>query len=396
MKQSFESNIRKMYAVRLLYNIYFISAVLVFFYTEWGHIKFSQILFLNAWFMFWIFLLEVPTGTVADFLGRKISIIFGFVTGIVGVLVYVSYPHYVIFLIGAVILAVSYTLLSGADEALIYDTLKELNQTEISKKVFSKMESFKLTGIVIGAVAGGFIAKTLGLRYPMLLQFIPFVIAIFLALSFKEPQVSGSKSVISFRVYRNILSDGIRYFLNNRILKILTLDMVVVFAFSWIIIWFYQALLQNVGVDIAYFGIVHAFMCLAQILIIGNFNRLERWLGSKKRLLFLSAFLTGVLYILLSFTRSVPLVILGIIFSAGFGLSRGPLFSNYMNKHIPSDKRATVLSTTSMLRTFSIVIGNIVAGFLADWSIPNTLLILGIAIIIFSLFSKIKEEHLID
>jgi hypothetical protein len=29
-------------------------------------------------------------------------------------------------------------------------------------------------------------------------------------------------------------------------------------------------------------------------------------------------------------------------------------------------------------------------------SIPNTLLILGIAIIVFSLFSKIKEEHLID
>lgn len=396
MKSTFESNIRKMYAVRLLYNTYFISAILVPFFTDWGRIKFSQILFLNAWFMFWIFLLEIPTGTVADFLGRKVSMMFGFAAGIIGVLVYVSYPHYIIFLVAEVILAVSYTLLSGADEALIYDTLKEINQTTISKKVFSKMESFKLAGILIGAVAGSFIAKTLGLRYPMLLQSIPFAIAGFLAFSFKEPRASERQPVVSFRAYRKILSDGVRYFLSNRILKILTLDMVIVFAVSWIIIWFYQALLKNVEVDIAYFGIVHAFMCLAQIFIISNFIRLERWLGAKKRLLFLSAFLTGVLYIMLSFTRSVPLVILGIIFSAGFGLSRGPLFSNYMNKHIPSDKRATVLSTTSMLRTFSIVIGNITAGILADWSIPNTLLILGIFIIIFSLFSKIKEEHLID
>ena len=396
MKQSFEANIPKMYAVRLLYNAYFISAVLVPFYTDWGHIKFSQILFLNAWFFFWIFLLEIPTGTVADFLGRKTSMLLAFATGIIGVLVYISYPHYVVFLVGEVILAISFTLLSGADEAFMYDTLKELNRTEISKKVFARMESFKLAGIIIGAATGGFIAKALGLRYPLLLQAIPYTFAGILALSFKEPQVSENKAAVSFGSYRKILAGGVKYFLNNRILKILTLDMVVVFAFAWIIIWFYQALLMNVGVDIAYFGIVHSLMCLAQIFVISNFTLLEKWLGSKKRLLFLTAFLTGVLYILLSAANIVPLVIFGIIFSAGFGLSRGPLFSNYLNKYIPSDKRATVLSTTSMLRTFAIVIVNTCAGFLADWSIPATLLILGIAIIIFSLFSKIKEEHLID
>lgn len=385
-----------MYAVRLLCWTHFISAILVPFFTEWGHIKFSQILFLNAWFFFWIFLLEVPTGTVADFLGRKVSIILGLAAGSIGVLVYASYPHYIIFLISEIILALSFTLISGADEALIYDSLKELKQTGISKSVFSKMESFKLAGIVIGAVIGSFIAKTLGLRYPMLLQSIPAAAACLLAFTFKEPRISAEKPVVTFRAYRKILSGGVRYFFKNRILKVLTLDMVFVFACSFLIIWFYQALLKNVGVDIAYFGIVHAFMSLTQIFIISNFLRIEKWLGAKKRLLFLSAFLTGILYILLSFSRFVPLVIFAIIFSAGFGLSRGPLFSNYMNKYIPSDKRATVLSVTSMLRTFSIVIVNITAGLLADWSIPNTLLILGIAIIVFSFLSKIKEEHLID
>jgi sugar phosphate permease len=172
--------------------------------------------------------------------------------------------------------------------------------------------------------------------------------------------------------------------------------MVMVFSFAWIIIWFYQALLKNAGVDIAYFGIVHAFMSLSQILIINNFIRLEKWLGSKKRLLFLSAFLTGAAFILLGMTSYAPVVIAGIFLCAGFGLSRGPLFSSYMNKYIPSDKRATILSTTSMLRTFSIVVVNTVSGLLADWSIPNTLLALGIASIVFSFLSKIKEEDLID
>jgi MFS family permease len=119
-------------------------------------------------------------------------------------------------------------------------------------------------------------------------------------------------------------------------------------------------------------------------------------LGSKKRLLFLSAFLTGAFFIVLGVTSYAPVVIAGIILGAGFGLSRGPLFSNYMNKYIPSDRRATILSTTSMLRTFSIVVVNTVSGLLADWSIPYTLLVLGMVVIGFSFLSKIKEEDLID
>jgi MFS family permease len=393
---SFESNIPKMYLMKLLYNMYFYSAIIVPFYTEWGGLKFSRILFLNAWFMFWNFILEIPTGTAADFLGRKVSLILGCIIGAVGVLVYASYPHFVVFLLAEVILSVSYTLISGADEALVYDSLKEINQAHISKKVFSRMESLKLTGIVIAAISGGFIAKHLGLRMPMIFQAIPLAIAGVLGATLKEPQITEKKPKISFYSYKKILFDGVKYFWRSKILKMLTLDMVIVFAFSWIILWFYQALLKNAGVDIAYFGIVHAFMSLSQILIINNFIRLEKWLGSKKRLLFLSAFLTGAFFILLGATSYAPVVIAGIILCTGFGLSRGPLFSNYMNKYIPSDKRATILSTTSMLRTFSIVIVNSVSGLLADWSIPNTLLVLGIATIVFSFFSKIKEEDLID
>ncbi len=396
---SFKNNIPKMYAIRLLYNMYFISAVLVPFYTEWGGITFSQILFLNAWFHFWNFLLEIPTGTVADFLGRKASLIMGCIIAVIGILVYCSYPGLTVFLIAEVIYAVSFTLLSGADEALIYDSLKEIGQTEISKKVFARMESFKLTGIVVGAVSGSLIAKFLGLRMTLLLQAIPIGIACLLTITMKEPPFSGEGKAMTFSAYRGMLLDGVRYFWRNRILKILTLDMVIISAFTWIIIWFYQALLMDAGVDLIYFGMVHGLMSVAQILIIGNFLRLEKWLGSKRRLLFLSAFLPGVFFIVLSLTQFAPIVVAAIIFSAGFGLSRGPLFSNYMNKHIPSDKRATVLSTTSMFRTFSIVIVNVASGVLADWTIPGTLMILGIAIILFSLFSsfsRLKEEYLID
>lgn len=394
--KSFKTNIGKMYAMRLLYNMYFISAVLVPFYTLWGRIKFSQILFLNAWFFFWNFLLEIPTGTVADFLGRRVSLMLGSIVGAVGALVYVSYPHFAVFLGAEIIFAISYTLLSGADEALVYDSLIEIDETATSKKVLARLEQFKLAGIMIGAAAGGFIAKALGLHMPLVLQAIPMTIAFFIGFSLKEPPVSKEKPAVSLSSYKKLLGDGVRFFWKSKILKVLTLDMVVVNALVWIIIWFYQALLQQSGVDIIYFGIVHTGMTIVEILVLHNFIRMEKWLGSKKRLLFFSAFISGAFFIVLGFTTYMPLVVVGILVSAGFGLTRGPLISNYLNKYIPSDKRATVLSTTSMLRTFAIVIINSTAGLLADWSIPKTLIILGTATIVFASFSQIKEEDLID
>jgi len=387
------SNIWKMYLVRMLSWTHFFAAVLVPFYTEWGGLRFAQILFLQAWFMFCVFLLEIPTGTVADFLGRKISIITGSCAGVLGAVVYASYPHYGVFLLAETIFAVSFTLFSGADEALVYDTLKELNRTQTSKKIYSRLESFKLAGIILGALSGSIIAKFLGLRTPMLLTSIPMGLTGLIAVSLREPE---SFRRVKAQPYRKILSEGIAYFFSHKILMVLALDMVVVATFCYLILWFYQPLLAVVGIDIAWFGTVHSMMCLAQIAVIANFIRLEKLLGRKRRLLLLSAAVPGALFIMLGLVHTTVLVVAAIILCAAFGLSREPLFTSYMNKYIPSDKRATVLSTTSMLRTLAICIANPIAGFLADWSIPMTLVIIGCSILAFSMFSRIREEHLID
>ncbi|MBN2290318.1 MAG: MFS transporter [Candidatus Glassbacteria bacterium] len=392
-KGPMQSNIRKMYLVRMLSWTHFFAAVLVPFYTAWGGLRFAQILFLQAWFMFCVFLLEIPTGTVADFLGRKISMTIGSCVGVLGALIYASYPHYGVFLLAEAVFAVSFTLFSGADEALVYDTLKELGRTRESKKTYSRLESFKLAGIILGAASGSVIAKFLGLRAPMLLTAVPMGLCGLIAATLREPE---SFRRAKARPYRKILSEGVEYFFRNRVLMVLALDMVVVATFSYLILWFYQPLLASVGIDIVWFGMVHSMMCLAQIAVIANFLWLERLLGRKRRLLLLGAVVPGVLFILLGLVRSTVLVVAAIVLCAGFGLSREPLFTSYMNKYIPSDKRATVLSTTSMLRTLAICLANPVAGFLADWSVPATLVVVGCSILAFSMFSRIREEHLID
>jgi len=389
----FRANVWKIYLFRFFGSLHFIGGVLVPFFTDWAGINFTQIMILQSWFMLWIFLLEIPSGAAADYLGRKHTLVLACGVSAIGAVVYSSTPNFYLFLLGEMLFAVSQALLSGSTEAFVYDTLKIVGQAKKSKEVFGRAESFGLAGIMIGAPLGSIIAATIGLRAPMLLHAVPSTIGLFVALTFSEPEQTEE---VQKKRYTSILKDGVRYFRRNRILKILALDMIVIASIAYFMIWFYQPMLEQAGIDIAYFGAVHAALAVSQIVIMNNYGRLENLFGSKKRLISLSAIITGVVFIIGGLTTFIPVVVLVIILGGGFGLSRRPLFVSYMNRYIPSSERATVLSTISMFRRFSLVAVNPVIGIIADWSLNYTLVILGATAILFSLISRVQEEYLID
>lgn len=389
------NNIWKLYAVRLFFWMHFIGSVLIPFYRDWGGITFAQIFFLNAWFMLCNFFFEVPTGTIADFWGRRASLCLGCAVAVVGVLVYTSTPSFAVFLVGEVLLSCSYTLMSGADEALLYDSLAAMHATERSKTAFARLASFQMGGIILGVIGGSILASWLdSVRLPFLLQTIPAGIGGLFALTLYEPpRTSAHEGTPS---YRTILRDGVRYFASHPILRVLTADMVLVGCLSWLIIWLYQPLLERAGLGLRWFGPVHAIMCVGQIVLLNNIGRLEAVFGSKRGLLLAGAVIPGIALIALGLTSMAPLVIVCIWIAASFGLSRPALYSSYMNKHIPSAQRATVLSCISMQRTLAIAIINPIAGLLADWSIPSTLMILGSVTLALATVSRVEDAHLID
>ena len=72
------------------------------------------------------------------------------------------------------------------------------------------------------------------------------------------------------------------------------------------------------------------------------------------------------------------------------------MFDGYMNKFIPSDKRATVLSVTSMARNIGIGLANLIAAGLAEWSVKHMMIVIGGIILFSALATRVKEEHLTD
>jgi len=394
-EQRLGSNIWRLYAIRMLFYMQFFSAVLVPFFTDWGGISLAQVLFLNAWFFLCNFVFEVPTGTVADYLGRKVSLALGNVVGLVAALVYVSRPSFPVFMVAEAIFAIAYTLHSGADEALAYDSLKASGQPERAAHVLGRMEAFKLGGIITGTLVGGFIASAYGLSAPMRAFVVPATIAFLIALTLREPPASA-KQEPTRASYTRILVQGGRYFLGHKVVRLLAIELALTNALAWGLIWLFQPLLERSGVPLRFFGVVHALSCVGQILLLGNVVRLERWFGSTRRLLLGATFIAGGSFLLLASTRWMPLVILGIILGFTSALPRIPLFSAYINHHIPSEQRATVLSFVSMVRTFAIVLINPLIGVLAEWSLSWTMAILGLGLIAFAAGSRIEERHLVN
>ncbi len=391
-RHSVNNTIWRYYAFCFLKDLAFFSAVLVPFFTEWGGISLTQVQIIQSWFMFWLFVLEIPTGAVADFIGRKHSVSLGAFVVAIAVLVYGSVPKFEIFLLGEFLFAVAMALISGADEALLYDSLKEAGREDERKKVFGKANSFHLFGMLVAAPVGSLIASRQGLNAPMLFSAIPYFLASLVAWSIREPNIHQVKS--ESRRYVDIVRNGFSYLRGHKILRLLALDAVVVASSAYFIIWLYQPFLRSLGIGIFYFGVIHAILVLSEILVSSNFERLTKIFKSDKRYLRISALIVVVTFLMVAIQPNIVTISVLVIFGGGFGLTRLPLMSSYMNKFIPSEQRATVLSSISMLRRFALVILNPFIGFAADHSLRAAALIVGLLPLAIFFFSPIEQEML--
>ncbi len=367
LKKWWSDPINKNYVYAFFKNFAFFSAVLVPFFTDWGHISLFQVQLLQSWFSIWVFVLEIPTGAVADNIGRKHSLIHGAIFIAIATVIYGSIPSFSIFLLAEFLFAIGYALNSGADQALLYDTLKSLGREDESKVVLGRADAIMLSGMMIAAPLGSLIAGKLGINAPQILTAIPMLIAGLIAWSIPEPKVHTDSE--SSR-YSEIIRQGFSAIKTNPVIRTLAFDSVVVSSAAYFVVWLYQPFMKSLGFSIIYFGLAHALLLASEILVSSNFETMEKILGEGKAYLKNSALLVVVVFILAAvFHHWISLVLL-ITIGGGIGYTRATYISSIANKHINSRHRATILSSIGMFRRLALVPLNPVIGFVATRSLP--------------------------
>lgn len=376
-----EGNIWKLYIFQILCGLYFSVPVMVLFWQENG-LSLTEIMILQSLFSIFVVLLEVPTGYFADIFGRKKSLIFASFFSFFGFLFYsLGYGFYQ-FLIAETLLAFALSLISGADSAMLYDTLKDLKKENLYKKIWGNILSYGFISIAFASVVGGFVGKidlrwTIYLTLPFMFFLIPF------SFLFKEPKrhkliFKKGYIVDIFRIIKAVV-------LNNKRLKWLIIYSGVLLGFNGAGLWLYQPYFQVSGLDVVYFGIIFALFNIVAAISSKYAHRIENIVGQKFSLVSL-ILITGISYLLMS--NFVYLFSFSFIFLHQFvrGFST-PVIEDYINKLTSSEIRATVLSVQNMSRRFFYAAIIPIIGWIADvYSLLQALTILGITTLVIGIF----------
>lgn len=386
------ANVRRVYLWKVLTSLHFFAGVLIPFFTQWGGIALHQVLWLQTWFMLCIVALEVPTGAFADRFGRRRSLLCATVFLIAAVVYYSTHRGFAHFVFAEFLWACAAAFASGADEALAYDSLKAADASGTSKKALARLSTAEILAIAVAAPVGSLVAARWGLASPLMLGVVPFSIAVPVALSLREPPHEREDRP----GYWETLTGGAKYFLGHPVLRALAFDSVTVWCFSFMVVWLYQPRLQQLGVPLVFFGFVTAGMTLFQSAVLLRIEDVERVFGGPRRYLFWSAAVPGLAFLLLSWAPSRWLAAPLFVLVSGFGLSRAALLGNYMQKHVDSGRRATVLSAVSMTRQMLTAAVYPLVGWAAEKSLTATFAGLGAAILACAWASSVEEAHLLD
>jgi MFS family permease len=328
----------------------------------------------NAFFTAGMVLFEVPTGIVADTVGRRRSYLLGTITLTVSTLLYVllwnmKAPFWE-WAVASMFLGLGFTFFSGAVEAWLVDALKATGFTGQLEAVFGRGQMVTGAAMLTGSVAGGFIAQQTSLGVPFVLRGV--VLAVMFVVAFRLMHDVGFTPVKSTGLVpetRKILSDSIDYGLKVPAVKWLMME--ALFTGGVGIYAFYALqpyLLQLYGDPHAYqiAGLTAAIVAGAQILGGMAAPRIRRLFHRRTSALLVTAGASvvtlGLIGVADSFWPVIGLIVVwGLLFAATM-----PIRQSYINGMIPSQQRATILSFDSMMGSTGGVWAQPVLGKAAD------------------------------
>ncbi len=384
-----QKNILKFYWYRLTKFGLFHIAIMVLFYQQRG-LSFSQIMILQSFYYFAKVFSEVPTGALADRFGRKKSLVIGsFCHSFAYLLIFLSHS-FILFNLGEIIAGISMSFAYGADSALAYDTLKDLGREKEYQKIEGNGHSMRLLAFAVFAPLGGLLA-TVDLALPYLASSIVIFFSGLLALTFVEPGKEGSK-VQKFegsrfevkKKYYHEIGRSLNLMLHKKRILWLVFFFSLVFLATRLGFWTYQPYMKEVGVPLSLFGVVFASFHLFAALVSKYADKIERTLKENLTLFFMPI-LVVISFILMSrflFLWSICFILLQQASMA----THEPILKNYLNRHTPSDIRATMLSVQHMAGNLAFAVTAPFLGSFVDKSgLENALLIFALVIIVLSL-----------
>nr|WP_320051142.1 MFS transporter [uncultured Desulfuromonas sp.] len=286
---------------------------------------------------------EIPSGYLADAIGRKKTLILGSVLGALGYMIYALSFSFSGFLLAMVVLGVGQSMISGSDSAMLYETLVAMNKTGEYSRYEGRVIALGSLLETLGAPLGGLLAVA-SLRYPFIAQAVVALIALPAALTLVEPEQEARIKGRSM----NLLPALKRSLLLDRTLLLLVVYAALVGGGTYtmakaIPYWYSDAF----GPSAMQLGLFWSVLNLSAAFFSHRAHHVEHHLN-KIAFMALVGGVVSASFLALGSLSAAPAMLVLILFYCTRGLAT-PILKNYINEQTDSQVRATVLSVRMFL-----------------------------------------------
>lgn len=360
-----ERNVRLFMAFRVLFNIRFYYPVFMVMFLRYG-ITLEQFGLINAVWAVVIVLLEVPSGALADIIGRRALLIAATIMMALEMLLLAIVPVNSTWVLPALLLnrvlsGAAEAFASGADEALAYDSLKIVGREHQWPRVLERLMQFGGLATIIAMITGSlvyspvlfnFLSKCLGsnfvltisdtFRLPVWLTFFSACGAIGVTLAMRDPPKNpATKSTGLLEPFRQTVRTGGWIFNNPLVLVVIMAGVLFDQPIRQLLVVSSQ-LYARIAIPELIFGLISAGTAVIGLLAAAPMRRLATSQSPQSNF----RLLAGVVLIGLAGT-ALLIPYWGVAFFMLLSLSMRLLMflqSHYLNQLVDSTHRATVLS----------------------------------------------------
>jgi len=391
--QQLEKNFSRMFWIKALLNVKIINVILTLFYIHRG-LTVSQIFYLSIVWAICNLLFEIPSSYMADRWGRKKTMLLGVMFAIVGWILLLFGHNFFVFVLAIIFSALYFAMFSGTDEALIYDTDKELNIEKTSLKRLSHFSSAQNIFKIASPLIAVFIAKDLTDAQFLIVIMID-VIATVCSMVLILGLVEAHHYIDVEKQEAGIILDAFHLIRKNPLLIRGIFGKTVGFIAGFIIWRYHQEYLVNhIGLSVLYLGIAwsvnHALIFLSERFIIPHLYHIRRHAIDISNYFFFIMSLVA-LYVVLYIKNPIILVVI-IMITFFAERIRWSFYSQFLNEFSNSFNRATTISLSNFLKSILDIPLLFVAAVLVHYNIVYPFFFSALLTMITILFFRVSHK----
>lgn len=342
-------------------NMVFALPILVPYYNHIG-LSFRDFLIGEAVFSAIVLLAEVPSGWISDVWKRRTTLILG---GLVGMLGYTTllFAHDLLTAsLAQGIIGIAVALNSGTNTAILYDKLLEEGREAEYRKLDGQRHAMGLYAVAFAATVGA-VTFTIHPKLPIYLDVVALLCAM-IAIAFAHEPKRVTKSVEKHLFHD--MAQTIKYALHGHkeIAGIILLSAVILCS-TKLMMWSQQPYYIAAGVPVAWYGVLMTIGYIVGGAASQMGHKMEHW-GTNRQVLSAITLILIVACLVLAIGvpvwAAVPLFLTGTL---AFAIGQ-PRVNNAINGMVGSERRATVLSTASLMVHVMFIPTSLMVGYVSE------------------------------